>query len=948
MSNIAPASPSLFSRPKPLRALMLSLVAALGILALPQSFAADAKASKYYEDALVRYEKKDIAGAIIQLKNALQIDRNLLPVQMLLGKALLQSGDVVAAEVAFTEALRLGVNRAEVVIPLGQSFMAQGKHKLIFEQTQLNPGGLPLGVQLQLHLLRAAASADIGDLRGALKSVNEARAIDPNRPDVWLAEVPMRIRSRQFKEATFAVDRALTLAPESAEAWYQKGSVTHVSGDLSGTLAAYDRAIKLAPEHLEARIARAGLYMDLGRQADASKDIDDLHKVAPGEPRAAYLKALLAQRDNQPQAALAALKEVTSLIDPVPIDFIRYRTQLLMLNGLAHFGLNEREKAKQFFEFFQRQQGNTPASKLLAQIYLDEANVDRAIEVLESYLKANPADGQAMTQLGSALMSKGHHARAASLMQQALKSSDAPQFRTVLGLSLIRSGQVGNGVSELESAYKMDATQTQAGSALVALYLRSGQGEKAVSVAESLVKQNSSNPIFLNLLGMAKSQTGNVAGGKAAFEQSVKLAPGYTSPKINLARLEIAGKAYDSAASRLTAVLKANDKNTEAMFEMAALSDRLGQPADAQRWLEKANDLSAPKETRWALALSDFHLRHGRPIPALEAAKQAFTKVPDDLAVLLTYAKAQLANGDHSGAKGSLTSATRVADYNPAFQLQIALLQLAANNVAGAAYSLEKALSNRPDFLPALALMTEVELRQGEPVKAEKRARDIVAKNPKRAIGHSLLGDVFVARGQNQAALEAYRRAHQLEPSTESLLRQFRVMGNQDGGKSAIQLAEQWMKIHPKDALTQKALADGHARSGNFALARVAYENLLKITPDDAAALNNLANVLLRLKDPGAVKIAEQAVSKNPANANAIDTLGWAAYQAGQTDRALQLLRDARLRAPTNPDIRYHLAAVLAQTGRKSEARDELEAVLKINPIFESAAEAQSLLSKLK
>ena len=128
MSNIVPASPSLVSRPRPLRALTLSLVAALGILALPQSFAADAKASKYYEDALVRYEKKDIAGAIIQLKNALQIDRNLLPVQMLLGKALLQSGDVVAAEVAFTEALRLGVNRAEVVIPLGQSFMAQGKH----------------------------------------------------------------------------------------------------------------------------------------------------------------------------------------------------------------------------------------------------------------------------------------------------------------------------------------------------------------------------------------------------------------------------------------------------------------------------------------------------------------------------------------------------------------------------------------------------------------------------------------------------------------------------------------------------------------------------------------------------------------------------------------------------------------------------------------------------
>ena len=46
----------------------------------------NAKAAKFYEDALVRYEKKDIEGAIIQLKNALQIDPNMLPVQVLLGK----------------------------------------------------------------------------------------------------------------------------------------------------------------------------------------------------------------------------------------------------------------------------------------------------------------------------------------------------------------------------------------------------------------------------------------------------------------------------------------------------------------------------------------------------------------------------------------------------------------------------------------------------------------------------------------------------------------------------------------------------------------------------------------------------------------------------------------------------------------------------------------------
>lgn len=936
------------SRRAKLRVITLAVVASISVLAAQDVQAADSKASKYYEDALIRFEKKDLDGAIIQLKNALQIDKDMMPVQMLLGKALLQSGDVVSAEVAFMDALRLGVNRAEVVIPLGQAYLAQGKHKLVFEQQHFRLPGLPPAVQLQLLLLRAAASTDLGDYRGALKAIDDARAVDPGSSAVWLAEIPVRIRSRQFREARVAAERALALAPESAEAWYQRGSVAHVSGDLPAALAAYDRILSLDGAHIEARVARAGLYIDLGRLPDAARDVAELKRVSPKEPRAAYLQALLSERDNKPELARKALKELVGLIDPVPMDFIRYRPQLLMLNGLAHFGLNEREKAKQYLEAFQKAQGNTPASKLLAQIYLGESNTDRAIDVLDIYLKLNPADGQAMTLLGSALMSKGQHARAASLMQQALKARDAPEFRTVLGMSLIRSGQAGDGLAELEAAYKKDPRQTQAATTLIGLYLRSGQAGKAVAIAENLVKHQASNAGFFNLLGMARGDAGNLAGAKAAFEQSVKLDDRLMSPKINLARIDIAGKAYDAATTQLGAILESDEKNTEAMFEMATVSERRGQLVDSLRWLEKANDLSGPKEVRWGLVLSDFHLRNGRPDAALAAAKQVSAKAPDDLTVLMAYAKAQLASGDSAGARISLTSATRVADYNPTLQVQIAVLQLAANNLAGAAYSLEKALSSQADLLPAMALMTEVELRQAAPVKAEKRARDIVAKNPKRAIGYSLLGDVAAARGQTPVALEAYRRAHQLEPSTDTLLRLFRTLSAQDGGKPALQLAEQWIKSHPKDQLTQRALADAYARGGLFVLARASYENLLKIAPNDSEALNNLANVLLRLKDPSAVKIAELAVSKNPGNSSAIDTLGWALFQGGQTDRALQLLRDARLREPGNPEIRYHLAVVLAQTGRKLEAREELESALKGERSFENSAQAISLLKSLQ
>jgi putative PEP-CTERM system TPR-repeat lipoprotein len=862
---------------------------------------------------------------------------------MLLGKALLQNGDVVAAEVAFKEALRLGVNREELVIPLGQAYMAQGKLKEILDQQYFNPAGLTPNLRLQVLLLRAGATADMGDVRGALKIIEEARAIDPRSPLTWLAEVPVRVRALQFKEAAAAAENGMALAPDSADVWYQKGSVLHSIGDLRGALTAYDRALQIAPDRTEIRVSRVGIYLDLGQTADADKEVRSLVELVPGEPRVVYLSALLAERDNRPADARKAMKEVVNLLDPVPLDFLRYRPQLLMLNGLAHFGLNEREKAKQYLESFQKIQGNSAATKILAQIYLRERNVDRAIDVLETYLKAQPADGQAMTMLGSALVSKGQYARASTLMQKGLEAKDTPELRTVLGLSLIRGGQVSNGVSELETAYKKNPGQTSAGPALIAMYLGSGQARKAVVIAEELVKRQPANAQFHNLLGMAKRQTGNLVAAKAAFEQSAKLNAAYSEPKLNLARIDIAEKAYDAASARLGTILKVDERNAEAMFEMATLSERRGQRAETQRWLEKANDVAGPREFRWALALSDFHLRHGSFAPALEAAKLASAKAPDELPVLMSYAKAQLANGDIAAAKATLISATKAAGYSPSLQVQIAVVQQAAGNLAGAAYSLNKALASQPDFLPAMALLAEVELRQGEPLKAEKRARDVVARHPKRAIGYSLLGDIALARADKATATDFYRRAHLAEPSSETVLRLFRSLDGSDGRKNAEQLAEQWLRVNPKDIGVQKALADSYARLSNWTMARTAYEKVLKVSPDDIDALNNLANVLLLLHDASAVKVAELAVAKNPGNPATIDTFGWALFRNGQPEKALPFLRDARLRQPGSPEIGYHLAAVLAAIGRKTEARAELDAALKSGEKFDSLVEAREL-----
>lgn len=924
------------------------LLAALLIVAAPTAHAQDAaKASRFYEDALQRYEKRDIPGAIVQLKNALQADKSQLSVHVLLGKALLANSEPSAAEFELGEAIRLGVNRAEVAVALAMAMNAQGKQPQLLDDPRLQPAGLPPGIQQQLMLERALAQSDLGDTKAALASVQDARALNNTDVNSWIAEVPLRIRNRQFTEAHAAADQALKLAPDNGEALYQKASIFHANGQPSLALTGYERAIKAQPTHGEAHLARAGLLIDQNRDAEALAEINELQKLKPNDPRGAYLRALLADRASDAPASKAALKKVTDLLDPVPIEYIRYRSQLLTLNGLAHYGLGELEKAKPYLELAARQQPGSPLTKLLAQVALAEPNVNRAIELLDAYVKARPGDGQALLMLASAHMSQGRHARAVQLMQDAIKTKDSPQYRTALGLSLLQSGKSSMAADELAKAYKADPKQTYAGLALITLYLREGQPAQALAVADNLARANPNNATVIMVQAYAKTQAGDYPGGRAGYEKALKLDPKLMEARLGLVRIDTIAGNFDAANKRLREVLKGDERNSNVLFELALLHERWGKDDESQKWLESAVEASGARDTRANFALVAWHLRKGQPARAVEAAKSLLAKLPEDVEALQAYAAAQAANGDTAGAKSTLTNAARRAAFDAPRLLEVARQQASIKDYAGASYSLDKALSGSPDYMPALAMLSSIDLAQGDAAKAEQRAKQVVQAEPKAAIGYNLLAEVASYRGQASAAIDALRKAHDIEKSQASLTRLMRAVGNQGGPKAAIELGDAWLKRNPSDLAVRSAVAEQNLRSRDFASARKQYEAILKQRPNHAETLNSLANVLMETNDPGAVAMAERAYKVDTRNPMLMDTAGWANHLAGNGERALQLLREARLRAPDVPEIRYHLAAVLAKAGRKGEAKEELNAALRTNVTFASANDAKKLLSTL-
>jgi Flp pilus assembly protein TadD len=92
---------------------------------------------------------------------------------------------------------------------------------------------------------------------------------------------------------------------------------------------------------------------------------------------------------------------------------------------------------------------------------------------------------------------------------------------------------------------------------------------------------------------------------------------------------------------------------------------------------------------------------------------------------------------------------------------------------------------------------------------------------------------------------------------------------------------------------------------------------------------------------------AEHALRLAPDHPGVQDTLGWILVEQGQAARALDLLRKAADKAPKAATIRYHLAVALANSGKKPEARKELEQLLSSGQKFPETEQAKTLLNKL-
>lgn len=884
--------------------------------------------------------KNDMKAAVIQVKNALQANPDLPEARYLLGLALLRSGDPVGSETELRKALALKHPDDQVVPALAQAMLLQGQFKKVIDEF----GGRALSqptakAELQTYLSAAYEAAGKPDL--AKSALDAALASDPAFVPAQLAAARRQAGAGEFDAAISAIDAILAKAPANHDALKLKGDVLmYGKNQTDEAIAAYRKAVEAKPDFLVGQMTLLNVLLRQSKMDDAIKQLDVVKKIAPNSPQTKYYETLLAFQKKDYKLA----KELSQQLLKVAPNNV----QVLSLAGAAELQLNSLPQAESYLsKAVQAAPEAVLARRMLVSTYLRTGQPAKALTTLQPLLKDSETSAAASALAGEVYLQNGDIKKAEEYFTNAAKQDPKNvRARTALALTHLASGK-DSGFGELQDVAASDSGTT-ADLALISVHLRRNEFDQALKAIDGLEKKQPDKPLASNLRGRTLLAKKDVAGARKAFEQSVGIDPMYFPSVAALAALDMADKKTDDARKRFEAVLAKNPNHGQALLAIAELRAQTGgTKEDVVESIAKAIAAN-PTDQLPRLLLVELHLRNKDYKLGLSAAQNAVAAIPDSFDLLDALGRAQLQSGDGHQALATFNKLVALRPESPSPHLRIAQAHIELNkDKASAAQSLRRALSIKPDMLEAQQGLIVLAIDDKRYQDARAIALDVQKQRPKDPIGYQYEGDIALGQKNWQVAINAYRAALKLGAFPKIAMKLHSALGSSGQTSDQVKFASTWLAENPGDVMMRLFLGDIALTRNKVEAAYTFYGDAVKIEPNNAIALNNLAWVAGKLKKDEAVTFAERAVALVPNQPAFMDTLATLKSEKGDYSKALEWQSKAIALQPANGAYKLNLAKIHIKGGKKDLARKELDELAKLGDKFPAQAQVAALLKTL-
>lgn len=224
---------------------------------------------------------------------------------------------------------------------------------------------------------------------------------------------------------------------------------------------------------------------------------------------------------------------------------------------------------------------------------------------------------------------------------------------------------------------------------------------------------------------------------------------------------------------------------------------------------------------------------------------------------------------------------------------------------------------------------------------AETLWRTTVNRNPYAYAAYINLGDIFMNKGQVDAAIEKYQKALALHPESFTyddlglaLLRQ----GKTDAAYSAFEKALQLQPDHASDdyAIALCGVGDMHLDKGEIVAAIQSYQKALQVEPALPIVWLSLGSAYVRQGDfahaEHAYQKALQYTSLDVDKMHIYNNLGHVFMSEGRVNDAISAFQDSLGLSAAQPEIQVELGKCLLQAQQPEQAAVAFQNALNLQP----------------
>jgi len=626
----------------------------------------------------------------------------------------------------------------------------------------------------QAHRMRARAYWEQDRAEDALEDTTQLVALRPDDPSALALHANAQVGAGRHEEAEQTLRSMWEAEPDRfpTAAVAQAGlGLVRLFGDELEQPEAAERQLEAVLERHPANptVVREAVSFFDEREAPerASEVLQEALEVAPTDLELRILAAHRRGAQGEIEEGEALLVEGTELLGS-PTAWLaleRYRRQHGDLVGAL-------EAVERTLELVPE-----PTAALRfkhADLLISNAALDRAESVAAEL--GDSVYGDVIR--GRLAFERGRYEEALEHLDAGLQRwPNNPGARHLAGKAAFVLGRLDRALSDLKEAVRATLGNSDAGLDLARIHLARGEPEKAAPFALRTFRGSNGpggDPArareALLLAVEALGEQGRVQQARQRAAQLAALPEGARPAALALGSLLAKARGPGAAADLLaqTELDLTDPENAVVLRALGQYQVDAGRAEEAVQQVEAALEAS-PEVPAFHDALGRVLVHAGRPADARRAFERALELDPEHAPALEGLARIAQAEGELARARELLDRAADTDAENAEYVYAAAQLALASGDAAGAEERLRETLQREPSHPQASNDLAWILAERGEQLDdALVLARRAAAARPTANVLDTL-GWVQLRRGEAQAALETFERAHALDPESASI-----------------------------------------------------------------------------------------------------------------------------------------------------------------------------------